>query len=322
MYPSRYQQRQRTPERYRDNVYQDNQDDHQHSNYYGQRQMSPSQQQMPRYPSMDMPYITPPRVIPNPPSPSNSIPKKWNLFPHRFLKAYGAPEEITNDHSVLGLLEPFNCEWFRRPGMALSMFSQAVTECVPIVETYGGTVLNENFTQTITDNFSPLIPTLDRLNNKKKKSAPPTTQDIKDFLTFALQENDELDAVLDDTIHASAAMLILATQAKAAIVLCRNPDLYSQKVSSQDNSHAQFASDGQVSSLRRWFEVEALPLSATRIRPHTNELVLFPEKTKTGTPLHHMYEHLANFKNNHTPKLVPDAHHNRPKVEHLEQPTN
>ena len=132
---------------------------------------------------------------------------------------------------------------------------------------YTEDVFTTLFAENISSTLEPLLPPFGRLNNKDTAAGAPSVQDIDDFIRLALQSNDDLDAILIDAIHASGSLLLLSTHLRAAMVLMRNPDLYSQKCSSRDQSHVPFFNTQSIADMRQWLTVNALPLSSTRIRP-------------------------------------------------------
>ena len=190
--------------------------------------------------------------------------------------AYRAPEPLQSDEDVLKALQPYNCEWFRRPEMGLSMLAQATTECLPVMEAFSGDVLNETFVAEIKEHVYPVLPALTKMNNKNKQQQKPTPQDLRSVMRFALKEDPSLDTTLDQGIEAVSASLTLLTQVRAMRALFRNPEQYAEQTGSTDGSHGQFMQDGDVRSLEKWLALKALPKAHT-MRPAQNLLARLEE---------------------------------------------
>lgn len=205
-------------------------------------------------------------VTSTPPASPGHVPR-WQMFPYRLLKPYSAPDDTSDDLSFLNVLDPNNCELFRRPGIGMSFCAQSLQQNWPLVNQYSDSVFDNTFIQDLRRHVEPILPTLGKLNNRDTAAGAPSISDIDTFLQFALQENQDLDNLLIDAIHASSSLLCMSTHLRAVLLLLRNPDLYAQKVSSADHSHVQFATSKSVVDMRQWLIHSILPASATRVRP-------------------------------------------------------
>lgn len=131
---------------------------------------------------------------------------------YRFMKGYSAPEVIADDYAFLEQLEPYNCDWFATPGIAISMMAQAVTDCAPILDAYKESVFSNDFIEELNTNIQPVVDLFRRLNKKDTTVPPPDMNDITDFLKFSTEDGINLNSIMDDAIQASGALLTMSTQ--------------------------------------------------------------------------------------------------------------
>ena len=151
------------------------------------------------------------------------------MFPYRLIKPYSAPDDASDDLSFLNLLEPNNCELFRRPGIGMSFCAQSLQQNWPLVHQYNEAVFDNNFIQELQSHVEPILPTLEKLNNRDTAAGPPTIADIDSFLQFALQGNEQLDNLLIDAIHASSSLLCMSTHLRAGLTTA-TPNLLHPRV--------------------------------------------------------------------------------------------
>ncbi|KAK3728298.1 hypothetical protein QZH41_001228 [Actinostola sp. cb2023] len=153
------------------------------------------------------------------------------------LLVHGKPEPLGDDMDFMARLAPYNCEWYSRPGMAMSMLAQTVRECMPVIND-GQHIINTELAEYLTSRLRPVQDAYKRLNRKeeKKKNTPkPTTKDVYDVMKNHIVDDIQYDAVLGDAITTCSAMFTLCTQLKASRVLMRNPEIYASETSSHDN---------------------------------------------------------------------------------------
>lgn len=119
---------------------------------------------------------------------------KYNShFPRSFLLSYGPAVQDISDEDVLKRLHDFNCEWMRRPNIAISEMAMTSKDNLKLFKAYRGKVFKEAFVDELEGYITPLLPALRRLDNKDKKtSEPPTKSDV--CLVFCtIQENVDFE---------------------------------------------------------------------------------------------------------------------------------
>lgn len=179
-------------------------------------------------------------------------PDKWRHFPHNLLKSYGAPELKTEDDEYLSILKPYNTEYFTRPSMGLSMLAQTIAEGVTVLNTYKESIFTKDTIKGLSKSIEKIQGSLSKLDNKNKEAGNPETSDVKRIVKWAIKEDEGLDQLLDEAIHASSTMLTVTSQLKGVRVLFRNPKEYAQKVSSNDGSHKKFQKKGKLPEMVNW----------------------------------------------------------------------
>lgn len=185
-------------------------------------------------------------------SASQFTPDKWRHFPHNLLKSYGAPDLKTEDDEYLQVLKPYNTEYFTRPTMGLSMLSQTVADGMTVVNSYKDSVFSKQTVKLLSKGINKIEGSLAKLDNKNKEAGNAERGDVKKVVKWAISEDETFDQVLDEAIHASSAMLTLASQIKGVRVLFRNPKEYAEKASSQDGSHKKFQKKGKLPEMVEW----------------------------------------------------------------------
>lgn len=106
-----------------------------------------------------------------------NIPQKYDLFPRKFVKGYGAPKPVGDDIALLSKLKPENCEWFGRADMAFSFFGDTVQQCLPILNSNASAIFTTEITDTFNDLLTPLYDSFQHLNNNEQDSRP-TQKDV------------------------------------------------------------------------------------------------------------------------------------------------
>lgn len=104
-------------------------------------------------------------------------------FPRSFLLNYGMALENLPDDKVLARLKDWNCEWLSHPNIAMSEFASTIKDNLPLIQQYKGTIFVPSFEEDLEQVVTPLIPQMQRLDNKDRATnAPPTQEDLLDLL--------------------------------------------------------------------------------------------------------------------------------------------
>lgn len=144
-------------------------------------------------------------------------------FPRSFLLNYGMALENLPDDKVLARLKDWNCEWLSRPNIAMSEFASTIKDNLPLIQQIKGTIFVPSFVEDLEQVVTPLIPQMQRLDNKDRATnAPPTQEDLLDVLEG---DNDkkEVEDLFVDAINAAGLLLMMAIQTMAINTLLHNP---------------------------------------------------------------------------------------------------
>ena len=131
-------------------------------------------------------------------------------FPRSFLLNYGLALQSPSDDAILSRLRDFNCEWLKRPNIALSEFAMTVKDNMLLIRQFSGTVFTE-FAEDLLESLDPLIPAMKRLDNKDKTDqTPPSREDVIQVLRN-VDENETLQACITDGYNAAGALMMMTT---------------------------------------------------------------------------------------------------------------
>ena len=186
---------------------------------------------------------------------TNSRPKKpkgnlqaiqwWQQYARSFVTPYREAEKAPDPSKIFNRLQPFTCEWFSSPDVALSEYSHTMTANIPLLEKHGEKILNETLAPQIKSYFEPIWQSTNALNKTNNK-ASPTITDAKNVLCFML-DNDKLDKEVEKVFKVSKGMFTMATNYLVATSIVRHPKQFSQLQIGENNSEvASFRQLGDV----------------------------------------------------------------------------
>ena len=154
---------------------------------------------------------------------SASKPNYNKHFPCSFLLNYGRALENLPDDKVLARLKDWNCEWLSRPNIGMSEFCSTLKENLPLIQQYKGTVFTDTFVEDLEEVVAPLIPQMQRLDNKDRATNdPPTQKDVLDVLE-AVNEKKDVEQLFVDAFNATGPLLMMDIHTMAINTLLHNP---------------------------------------------------------------------------------------------------
>ena len=152
-----------------------------------------------------------------------SKPKYNKHFPRSSLLNYGRALENLPDDKVLARLKDWNCECLSRPNIAMSEFASTIKDNLPLIQQYKGTIFVPRFVEDLKEVVMPLIPQMQRLDNKDRATnAPPTQEDMLDVLE-GVNDKQEVEDLFVDTFNAAGPLLMMAIHTMAINTLLHNP---------------------------------------------------------------------------------------------------
>lgn len=178
--------------------------------------------------------------------------KKTNYnkhFPRSFLLNYGAAIQDISEEGVLNRLHDWNCEWLKRPNIAMSEMAMTVKDNLPLLRQFSGSIFNEQFVEDLVAPFAALRDALAKLDNKDKtNNEPATRQDVITALR-TIDEDDQLDQAIQDAYNAAGPMFMISVQLMAIQTLMRNPQDFADK-SSRTPQNEHFRQDPTPKRMR------------------------------------------------------------------------
>ena len=92
----------------------------------------------------------------------------WQQYARSFVTPYGKADEAPEPSKIFKRLQPFTCEWFSRPDVALSEYSDTITSNIPILQEHGKDVLAKSFAAKLKTHFEPILQNLNALNKTSR----------------------------------------------------------------------------------------------------------------------------------------------------------
>lgn len=92
----------------------------------------------------------------------------FDQFPSNFLKPYGLASDVPDDDTLEKRANHRSCEWLLRPGFGMSEFSATLADNVAFLDDEKIPFLRKKSLQKFFEDFKQYLPSLRRLNNKKR----------------------------------------------------------------------------------------------------------------------------------------------------------
>jgi len=175
----------------------------------------------------------------------------FQQFTRQFLRPYGEVDEAPIPETVFKRVKPFTCEWLLRPKVALSELSETVVKNLEILAKKHQNFLAPETVDKLVSEFRPLRKSLKVLHKDSVTAA--TEEDVIETLKLLFQENDDLDAILEQMFHVGGALFVTATQVIVAKTLIQDPESYAELVEAEDTgSDSVFKQNGDIESMRNF----------------------------------------------------------------------
>ena len=178
--------------------------------------------------------------------------KKTNYNEHflrSFLLNYGPAIQDISEDDVLKRLHEWNCEWLKRPNIAMSEMAMTVKDNLPLIRQFGGSILSPLFVEDLVAPFEAMEDALKKLDNKdKSNNDPATSQDVVNVL-LTIDENEALDRAVQDAFNAAGPLMMVSAQLLAIQTLMRNPQDFAEKCS-RTPANEHFRSDPTPKRMR------------------------------------------------------------------------
>ncbi|XP_028417942.1 uncharacterized protein LOC114542636 [Dendronephthya gigantea] len=152
----------------------------------------------------------------------------FHHFPKNFLKPYGLAEENIPERDIFKRTGPLNCEWLTRPKVGLSEFADTIGKNFSFLTESDSQFIRKSKFAPIEEKMRTFLSLLEKFN-VLKTTENPSGEDIKDFLKFMLQEDDQIDQFFTEMFQLGGAMYLLGSHYTVIKTLLSNPDWTAEK---------------------------------------------------------------------------------------------
>lgn len=195
--------------------------------------------------------------------------KYYNQFAKNFMTMYGRAKPMPDVEGTLIRLQPYSCEWLRRPSVALSELSETLTENVKLLEENPGKLIRKNKIQRLVDATNTILPKLEPLNTKT--STPAQKTHVKDVLRFFLEEDQETQEFMEEMFHTSTAMYLTSLHYLVAKCVLTHPKEYAEKLQAKSGNDGAFKQRKTIKELKNFITAECVKDDdAPSSKPATN----------------------------------------------------
>ncbi|XP_078487882.1 uncharacterized protein LOC144745821 isoform X2 [Ciona intestinalis] len=140
----------------------------------------------------------------------------FQQFPKDFLRPYGVatlPRTATDEDFKMKL-KNFTCEWFTRPGIALSELTETTTKNWERISNDLSDISFEPFFTEFGEIVKRIIKHMDKI--EKETEVKQTAKQIKILLSSLKKKGELYDSYIDSFIHIGASMFSMGLHLKAA----------------------------------------------------------------------------------------------------------
>lgn len=156
--------------------------------------------------------------------------KYLTMFPRSFVSSYGQPLSHLADKEVLSRLHNWNCEWLKRPRVAISELAETIQFTLPIFQKSSGKQLDKLYVTYYKNLFQPMEDMLSRMNNKDRQSGNEIKEkELRTFMSL-IQEDEEFEKKIQDLFEVAGAAFVFSTQLMALQTLLWNPRDFAEKL--------------------------------------------------------------------------------------------
>lgn len=196
----------------------------------------------------------------------------FHHFPSNFLIPYGLAKDSPDEDTLSRRLNSRCCEWYNRPGIAMSEMTATVSENLEYLQNSGSAMLRGKVISKTLRNSQSFLKSLERLNTHPKQIPPDTSDvnttscqplyaqtkekstpiDVKTMLKAFYDEDSNLPSLMDEFFKIGAAMFTSAIHFKVGKHLLSNPAEYAASLTSSDERSVEFKREGDVKALKKF----------------------------------------------------------------------
>ncbi len=127
------------------------------------------------------------------------------------------------DEGVLKRLHDFNCEWMKRPNIAISEMAMMLKDNLKLFKAYRGKVFEKSFVDELEGFTKPLLVVLKRLDKKDKETTEPPTKADVCLVLRTIQEIVDFERCVRQGYNACEPVFSSAVQVIALATLLNVP---------------------------------------------------------------------------------------------------
>ena len=173
------------------------------------------------------------------------------MFLRSFIASYGQPLGKLTDEQVLVRLHNWNCEWLKRPRVAISELADTIQHTLPIFQQALDVKLAPTHVNYLKQVFDPLANMLARMNHKDHTVGNEVSERDLQKMMRLLQEDKKLEKEIQEMFEVSGAMFVFSVQIMALQTLLGNPREFAEKVlDSRSSKH--FKEDPSHKEMREY----------------------------------------------------------------------
>lgn len=207
-------------------------------------------------------------------------------FPRNFIGGYGKFKGDLTDDEILTRLHSWNCEWLKRPRIALSEMSATLTTNYPLLEKHGQRILADDTTNYLREVLEPITNALARFDRQDRTNSDPPTEDDVIQMMRLLQEDAKFESFIHDLFEASDAMFLIAVQCLGIQTLLWNQSVFADKLI-ESRQTADFKKDPCQDTMRDFLFDQLIPEhqrnQREQFRQSAEPLWTSPTKTNRST---------------------------------------
>ena len=180
-------------------------------------------------------------------SPKNGVGYFYH-FPKKFIPPYGPTKEELDEMKIIRRVLPSNCEYLKRPKIALLELAETVTENLNVLASSEYNLVHRDHFNTLLESLANIRRCLTPMNNKINDD--PSKEEIKKAIRSIIEPNEQLENYLQGAYVTGCNLATLSTQVLAARALFQNPEQYAIEVEASDRTDKQFKANPNFQTMK------------------------------------------------------------------------
>ncbi len=170
----------------------------------------------------------------------------FHHFPKNFLRPYGAADLAPSKETIFKRTWPTNCEWLKRPDVAVSELYSTIEENKDIIRGIPN-VLTQGRIESLLQDLEPIMETLKKFH--KGSVLPVNTNDSAELILKFINMNPETLESIKKFVHVGGALFSTGIQVLVAHTNLTNPGEMASKISFAPEPEPKFKTTGSINDL-------------------------------------------------------------------------